>query len=138
MDKIATPSHLMEELRRIQAYAGTSKPSRVVIANELRGLAKRVGGDLYPEYIVFKVPSGRIFHKTDWDIDTFVNAATSIVKKVRGTLVHNYMKAGFFEVMWQMPLNPAVPVKTNEIIDKIEKLPEYTIPKEYGARITVE
>lgn len=138
MNKIASPSQLVEELRKIQNYTATPNPSRTALANKLRSLSERVGGYTVHDYITFRVPSDRIFHQTDWDIQAFEDAATDIVKRVGGILVESYKKGGKWEIVWEMPTDPSIPVQTNKVVDKIESLPEYRIPKQYGARITVE
>jgi hypothetical protein len=111
---------------------------RTVLANKLRSLSERVGGYTVHEYIIFRVPSSQIFHKTDWDIQAFENAATAIVKRVGGILVSSSQKGGKWEILWEMPIDPSISVQTNKVIDKIENLPEYRIPKQYGAKVTVE
>lgn len=51
MDKIASATELQAELRKLLAYAGTSQPSRKVIARDLATLTMRMGGELPPEFL---------------------------------------------------------------------------------------
>jgi hypothetical protein len=51
MDKIASATELQAELRKLLAYAGTSNPSRTVLARDLLTLGVRVGGELPPEFL---------------------------------------------------------------------------------------
>lgn len=46
MKKIASPQHLQAELGRLVSYCqGPDRPSRAVLASEIRGLATRVAGE---------------------------------------------------------------------------------------------
>jgi len=138
MNKIASPSQLIAELRKIQAYSITPNPSRIVLANQLRSLSERVGDYTVHDYIIFRVPSSRIFHKTDWDLQIFEEDATKIVKKVGGILVSSAQKQDNWEIVWELPINPAIPIDAYAVAEKIEKLSEYKIARQYGARVTVE
>jgi hypothetical protein len=60
------------------------------------------------------------------------------VKRVGGILVSSSQKHGNWEIVWEMPTDPSISVQTNKVVDKIESLSEYRIPKQYGARVTVE
>ena len=51
MDKISSADELQAELRKLLAYAGTTNPSRRVLARDLTNLTIRVAGKIPPQFL---------------------------------------------------------------------------------------
>jgi len=84
MDKIASPTELQSELRRLLAFASEGQPSREKLASEIRGLANRVARGFDPG-IVAKIK--RLTNSNNHTEANLLGAqmlgATALVKKLQ-------------------------------------------------------
>jgi hypothetical protein len=110
---------------RIQVLDLTARPDFSKIFN------RHAGAMWNTDYITITVPTGKMFHQTDWDIRAFETALEKIADRATGTYVSGTQKSGKFEFVLEVPSE-----RVSAVESMIQKLPEYKIPKQYGAEIS--
>lgn len=106
--------------------------NRTEVAKSLVKIAKKLAA-YDTEHLVVKIPSGNVFHETDFDINDFEDKVTQILKEEDSLLVSSRMQAHFWIMTWEVP----AAADMANIVDAIKRLPEWRLLSKYGAKILV-
>ena len=108
--------------------------NRLELAKGLVKIAKKLAA-YDTEYLVVKIPSGNIFHETDFDINDFEDKVTGILKEedMDSLLVSSRMQAHFWIMTWEV----GAAADVANVMDAIKRLPEWRLLGKYGAKILV-
>jgi hypothetical protein len=85
-------------------------------------------------FLKIKIPSGHIFHQTDFDVVDFEDEVRATCRRYGGKLVSGFIHQGSWEIILQFPDD----VDKTRVVSEIRRLPEWKLPLQYGATIDWE
>jgi hypothetical protein len=95
----------------------------------------RVAGKLYnTDLVTIAIPTGKIFHQTDWDARSFERALERMAGGMGGgILISAIQRGGFLKFVFEIPSQ-----YVGVFEDRVMEFPSWEILKQYGAEISDE